>query len=138
MSKEDGLQSQQVIQSSNHNNSSPPVTISNELVYENLSLVVRFIYVFSSSIFQLLIFYVSCYRIHIYLRIRFTDFGKLRLQPSECITTSVQREEPVYMINTNSQQPDSVQITIPQTPNQHSISLPRDDGRQKRIDKDKD
>ena len=37
------------------------------------------------------------------------------------------------MINTTSQQPDNVQITIPKTPNQQSISLPRDDdGRQER------
>ena len=59
ITKEDGLQSQQVIQSSNYNVSSQSVSNSNELVYENLSLVVRFIYIFSSSIFQLLIYLVT-------------------------------------------------------------------------------
>ena len=58
ITKEDGLQAQQVIRNSNYNASSPTVSNSNELVYENLSLVVRLIYIFSSSIFQLLIFHI--------------------------------------------------------------------------------
>ena len=54
------------------------------------------------------------------------------MQPSECITTSVQTEQPVNRINTNSQHPDPVQITIPQTPNQYSITQPRLNEKQER------
>ena len=54
------------------------------------------------------------------------------MQPSECITISVQTEQPDNRINANAQHPDPVQITMPQTPNQYSITQPRVNEKQER------